>query len=161
MRGLSKKNTPWKEDLFFAVKIARWKLSKYYAELTPTTGMLILPAHILDPFRKLWSFRKWDRGMDINSQDETFYTTQYQEALLKYVENEYCAKHRRVPVNTYQSLPSSDHISFTTASRSGQSSIDPYDFSSNDEEYLTPNNLAERTPGRCDCTARLLTAGRL
>jgi len=38
-------------------------------------------------------------GMDINPEDEISYTTQYQEPLLKYVENEYCAELRRVPVN--------------------------------------------------------------
>jgi hypothetical protein len=37
MRALDKKKTPWKEDLFFAVKLARQNLSKYYAEVTPTT----------------------------------------------------------------------------------------------------------------------------
>jgi len=31
--------------------------------------------------------------MDINSEDETTYTTQYQEAFLKYMENEYCDEH--------------------------------------------------------------------
>jgi len=76
MRALAKKKTPWKEDLSFAVKLARQKLSKYYAEVTPTTGMLQISAHILDPFRKLRSFRKWDKGMDINPEDETSYTTQ-------------------------------------------------------------------------------------
>jgi len=34
-----------KEDLFFAVKLARQKLSKYYAELTPTTGIHLISAH--------------------------------------------------------------------------------------------------------------------
>jgi hypothetical protein len=66
MRPLAKKNTQWKEDLSLAVKLARQKLSKYYAEVTPTTGMLLSSAHILDPFRKLRLFRKWDMGMDIN-----------------------------------------------------------------------------------------------
>jgi hypothetical protein len=61
MRPLAKKKTAWKEDLFFAVKLARQKLSKYYAHVTPTTGMLLISAHILDPFRKLRSFRKWDK----------------------------------------------------------------------------------------------------
>jgi len=82
-RPLSKKKTPWKEDLFFVVKLARQKLSKYYAEVTPTKSMLLGSAHILDPFRKLRSFRKWDEGMDINPEDETSYTTQYQDAVLK------------------------------------------------------------------------------
>jgi len=31
--------------------------------------------------------------MDINPEDETSYTIQYQEAFLKYVENEYSPKH--------------------------------------------------------------------
>jgi hypothetical protein len=45
--------------------------------------MLLIPTHILDPFLKLRSFRKWDKGMDINPEDETSYTTHYQEAFLK------------------------------------------------------------------------------
>jgi len=39
MRALAKEKTPWKEDLFFAVKLAQQKLSRYYAEVTPTTGI--------------------------------------------------------------------------------------------------------------------------
>ena len=53
MLALAKKKTQWKYVLFFAVKLARQKLSKYYAEVTPTTGMLHISTHILDPFRKL------------------------------------------------------------------------------------------------------------
>jgi len=161
MPALAKKKTRWKEDLFFTVKLARQKLSKYYAEMTPTTGMLLISAHILDPFRKLWLFRKWGKGMDINPEDETSYTTQYQEAFLKYVENEYCAKHRRVPVNKLETVPSNNLLPSATASGFYQSSFDPYDLSSDDEEYLTPNNVAETTPGRRDPAACSLTAARL
>ena len=75
------------------MKSAQQKLPKYFAEVTPSTGMISISAHILDPFRKLRLFRKWDKEMDINTEDETFYTTQYQDAFLKYVHNEYCAKH--------------------------------------------------------------------
>jgi hypothetical protein len=64
-------------------------------------------------------------------------------------------------VNKPQSLPSSNHISSATASQSGQSSFDPYDLSSDDEEYLTPNNLAKMLPGQSDYTASLLTAATL
>jgi len=56
MKALAKKKTLWKEDLNLAVKLARQELSKYYAEVTPTTGMLFISAHILDRFRKLVSF---------------------------------------------------------------------------------------------------------
>jgi hypothetical protein len=147
MRALAKKKTAWKEDLFFAVKLARQKLSKYYAEVTLATGMLRISAHILDPFRKLRSFRKWDKGMDINPENETSHPAQYQEAFLKYVENEYCAKHRRVPVNKLEPVQSSNLVPSSTASGSNQSSFDPYDSSSDDEEFLTLNNVAETTPG--------------
>jgi hypothetical protein len=110
MRALAKKKIEWKEDLFFAVKLAREKLSNDYAEVSPTTGMLQISAHILNPFRMLRSFRKWDDGMDINPEDEASYTTQYQEAILKYVENEYCTKHRHMPFNKLQSSPSTNLI---------------------------------------------------
>jgi hypothetical protein len=56
MQDLAKKKTPWKEDLFFAVKFPRQKLSKCYTEVTPTMGMLSISGQILDPFRKLRSF---------------------------------------------------------------------------------------------------------
>jgi len=77
------------------------------------------------------------------------------------VENEYCAKHRRLPVTKPESILNYNLVSSTIASRSGQSSYDPYDLSSDDEEYLMPNNVAEMIPGRSDCAAGLLTAARL
>jgi len=121
-------------------------LTKYYAEVTPSTGMLLISAHILKPFQKLRSFREWDRGMDINPENETFYTIQYQEGFLRYVENEYCAKHQRVPVIKPESIPSSNLVPSATASGSDQSSFDPYDLSSDDEEYVMPYKVAETRP---------------
>jgi len=99
--------------------------------------------------------------MNINPEDETSSTTQYQEAFLKYVENEYCAKHRCVPINQLQSSLSRNPITSISASGSFQLSCDPYDLSSDDEEYLTPNNVAEMTPGRSARTVRIMTAARL
>jgi len=46
-------------------------------------------------------------------------------------------------------------------SQSGQSSFDPYDLSSGDEEHLTTENLSETTPRRSYHAARLVTAARL
>jgi len=120
LRALAKKNTQWKEDLYFAVKFARYKPSKYYAEVTPTTGMLRISAQILHRFRKLQSFRKWDKGMDSNPEDKTSYTIQYQDAFLKYVENEYCSKHRRLLVTKHEKLRSNNFIPSATASQCGQ-----------------------------------------
>jgi len=161
MWALAQKQTPWKEDLFFAVKLAQQKLSKYYAEVTPSTGMLLISAHILNPFRKLRSFRKLNNGIDINPEDKTSYTTQYQEDFLKYVENEYCTKHQGVPVNKHETIPRRNHIPSETVLESCQSSFDSYDLASDDEEYLTPNNVAEETPRWSGRAACLLTAGRL
>jgi hypothetical protein len=92
MRASLKKRIQWTKDLFFAVTFARHKLSKYYTEVTPTIGMLLISALILDPRRKLRSFMMWNWEMNINPKDEAVYTTQYQEAFHKYVENEYCTK---------------------------------------------------------------------
>jgi hypothetical protein len=161
MRALAKKKTQLKEDLFFAVKCARQKLSKYYTEVTPTTGMLLITAHILNPFRKLRLFRKWDKGMDINPEDETSYTTQYQAAFLKYVENEYCAKHRRLLVIKSDNALNNNLSSFEMPWRSGQSAYDPYDLSSDDDKYLRSTNVAETTPRLSDRAACLLTAAKV
>jgi hypothetical protein len=136
--------------LFVAVKLARKKLSKYYAAVTATTGMLLISADILNPFPKLRLFRTWDNRLDINPQDETSYTTQYQQAFLKYVLNEYCANHGRVMVNKLKTFASSNLVPSGTASGSYQSSFEPYDSSSDDEEYLMSNNVAGTTPGRSD-----------
>jgi len=160
MRSLAENKTQWKEDWFFTMTLARQKLPKNYAELTPSTGMLLISSHILDSFRKLQSFSKWERGMDINPQEEISYSTQYQEGILRYVENEYSAKQRGVPVNKPKSVPRSNLVPSTMASASGQSSFDPYDLPRDDEEYLTPNNVAEKTPGQNDCTTPLLAAAR-
>jgi hypothetical protein len=63
IQGLAKKKTQWKEEFFFAVKLARQKLSKYHATLTPMTGMLLISIYIFHRFWKLLSFeseiREW------------------------------------------------------------------------------------------------------
>jgi len=124
MQALAKKRTQWKEALYFAVKFARQTLCKYYAEVSPMMGMLVISADISDPFRKLQSIWKWDMGMDINSEVETFYITQYQEAFLKYVENVYCAEHTHLPVIEPESVMCNNPFPSALASRSGQSSYD-------------------------------------
>jgi len=83
--ALPNNKTRWKEDLYLLVKFAQQKLSKYRAEVTPTTDMLLILPHILDTSRKLRSFHKWDKWMDIHPEDKTSYTTQLQEVFLKYV----------------------------------------------------------------------------
>jgi len=135
MQALAKKKTQWKEDLFIAVKCVRQQLSKYYTEVTPMAGKLLILAHILDSVWKLRLLRQWDEQMNTNLEDETSYTTQYQESSLKYVENEYCVKHRRLRVTKHENIPNNKFTSYAMATTSGQNMNDPYDLSSDDEEY--------------------------
>jgi hypothetical protein len=109
MRTLAKKNE-WKEDLFFTVKLARQKHSKYYSEVSPITVMGLISTQILDPCRTSRCLRKWDLGMDINPLHETSYTTQYNKVFLKTVENECYAKYGRVPVNKLKTVTSSNLV---------------------------------------------------
>jgi len=113
--------------------VARHQLSKYYTELTPTASLVFISAHILDPFMKLQSFRKWDKVMDMNPENETSYNTQYQEAFLRYVEKKYCAKHRRMSVTKPENEQHSNFFPSGMAFGFGQSSFDPYDLSSDDD----------------------------
>jgi len=69
------------------------------------TGMILISGHIHASFRKLRFIRKWDQGMAIHPEDKTSYTTQYLVAFLKYVANEYCAKHRRLSVIKPKNIP--------------------------------------------------------
>jgi len=120
MWTLATKKTQWKNNLYFAVKLARQMLPNYYANVTPRTAMVLISAQNLVPFRNLRSFRKWDKGMDINPEVETSYTPQYKEAFLKYVEMAFCAKHRRVLVNKLKNVLNSNLVSSATASVSYQ-----------------------------------------
>jgi len=82
-RALAMKMTQCMEDLFFAMNLAWQRLSKYYAEVTLTMHMVRISAHILNLSWQSWSFQKWDKEMVLNPEDETFYTTQYDETYLK------------------------------------------------------------------------------
>jgi hypothetical protein len=66
--------------------------------------------------------------MDINPEYQTFYTTQYKEALRKYVESQSRTKHRSVPVNKLETVASGNLVPSATSSGSSESSFDPYDF---------------------------------
>jgi len=74
-------------------------------------GMHPISPHIVGPFQKWRSFRKWDKGMDVNPEDETSCTTHQQVAFLKYVENEYYAKHRCLLVMKFERLLSNNLLS--------------------------------------------------
>jgi len=71
--------------------------------------------------------------MDINPEDETSYTNQYQEEFLIYLENKSCTKHRHFPVIKPEIVTCNNPFMSEMASWSAESSDDPYDLSSNDE----------------------------
>jgi len=99
--------------------------------------------------------------MDINPEDETSYTTHYQEACLKYVGNECCAKHQPMSGVKPDNVPHSIIPPSAKASGFGQLHFDPHDLSSDDEESITPESVAETTPRQSDCPAHILTAAKL
>jgi hypothetical protein len=74
-----------------------------------------------------------DKGIYTNLEDDTFYTTQYQAALLKNVENEYGGKHSHVLVIKLESVPNDNLLPSSMAAGSGQSLFEPYDLSSDGE----------------------------
>ena len=111
------------------------------------TGRRLISAVIPEPFRMLLSFMKWDKAININPEDETSYSIQYQEGFLKYVLNKYCANHRRLPVFKPENILHGNVFPCALASGFGQLSFDPYDLSSDDNDYLTPKCIAQMTPG--------------
>jgi hypothetical protein len=69
------------------------------------------------------------------------------------VGNEYWAKHSSLLDNELEIVLSSNVVPLRTASESYQSSFDQFDLPSDDEEYLTPNNVPKATPGLSDRAA--------
>jgi len=161
MHALAHKQTKWNKDLYFAVKFVRQKLSKCYTEVTSTTGMLLIVAHILQLFWKLVLFKKWHQGMDINPGNNTYSIAQFKEAYLYYVENEYFAEHRRVLVINLKNFPNNNLVSFAILHESGQCSCDIYNLSCDNEEYQIPNNVGAKTPRQNDRAVRALQGTRI
>lgn len=89
MRSLKGKRTAWKVDVHRAVRASHKKLQSYYSEVTPESGLLLILAALLDPFRKTKTFRAWDAGMNIDPKDSESYTAQYTEAFMDYWEEMY------------------------------------------------------------------------
>jgi len=125
------------------------------------TRILLISALILDPFQKMQLFKICHKGIDIDLENKSFYTTQYQKVFLKYVGNKHWAKNRQLYIVTPKRIPRNTLFPSTMASGSAQSSIEPYDLSSDDEESLTAKVVAKMTPGWSNCTACLLTATTL
>jgi len=149
---LTKKKTQSKEDIYYTMKFAPWKVSKYYTEVNPMTGIHLISAYIIDSFWKLRSFRKWDKAMDINPEDETSYTTKYQEVFLKTVENKYCAKHGQMSVIKCENVLGRNFLSTAKSSGCGQSSLVQCDVLANKEWRHLDDRIASVN---CSSTVQL------
>jgi hypothetical protein len=60
------------------MNVERQKQSQYHAEVTPTTGPHLISLHIIDRSLGMRSFSQWDKAMDINHENKTSCSTQYQ-----------------------------------------------------------------------------------
>jgi hypothetical protein len=89
LKSLAKKRTQWKKDIHRAVRASRSKLRKYYSNVTPETGLILILGAILDPFRKLRTFERWDKDMGIREENSDSYESQYSHAFLDYWEKNY------------------------------------------------------------------------
>jgi hypothetical protein len=76
------------------------------------------------------------------------------------VEHEYCTRNQITTDKTLKIVPNHNPFSTIPASGPGQSTYDPYDWSS-DDEYFTSAQMTECTSGCSDCAERLLTATTL
>lgn len=159
--GSAKKNTQLSEDLYITVRFTWQKMSKSYAEVTPLAVMGLISVQILKQCRNLWLDPKWHSGMDIAPEKETFYSTQYPETFPPYVDNECCAKRRRLPVTMPQTSPSNSLVPSSMASGSAQSTFHVWDLSPDNEAYWRPKYVVGTTPGWCDCATGIFTARRL
>lgn len=123
--------------------------------------MHLMSAHMRHCFEKLQLDRKLNKGMDIYPVEETCNIIKYQQAFLKYVENKYGAKHEPLPVIKPKYILLDNFFFCTKVAKSGVSSHNLYDLSSNDEGCLVTENVANTTPGQTNHAAPLLTAARL
>jgi hypothetical protein len=103
----------------------------------------------------------WEMGKDIDTEDESDCTNQYQQPFLQYEENKYFARYRPLLVTKSEKIPNNHVVSPTPASRSGQSSCDPYDMPSNGEDCGMSRNVAVTTPGRSDHAVHILASARI
>lgn len=77
------------------------------------------------------------------------------------MENEGCAKHRRLPDIQSERVPRNNFSLSATVSGSDQVSVDSSDLSYEDDEYFTPKHLAITAPRQSSSIVCLLTAARL
>jgi hypothetical protein len=77
------------------------------------------------------------------------------------VENECCAKYRRISVIKPENILHRNISSSVKTSGSRYSSFDPYELCRDNEKYLMPSSFTATSPGQSDSGARLTTAAKL
>jgi len=160
MRAVARKKPQFKADSYFALKVVRQKMIECYAEVTLTSSMLVISALIFDLWRKLRSFRKWDKWIRIKPKDETFYTPQYRETFLINVEEEYIAKDWQTSIITLEYILTNHFFPTAMAAGYGESSGNACDLSSDDKEYKMWKIVVELTPSPSNRAVCWLPAAR-
>ena len=76
--------------MYKALQEAHKVLNKYYTKVNPETGTNALLATMLDPYQRLTHFKKWDKelGQDYE-QNKDSYSQQYRNLFLSYFEEHY------------------------------------------------------------------------
>jgi hypothetical protein len=69
--------------------------------MTSTTSLLLISAQSGTAIWKWQSSGNWVKGIEINPELETSYSTQYLMASLQYVENKYTVKHQGVHITDH------------------------------------------------------------
>jgi hypothetical protein len=148
--ALSMKQTQWKIDIRRGMRAARKKLSSYYAEVTPESGLLLILAHMLDPYRKTRTFQVWDKraGVDPNSSDS--YTWQYKKAFLNYWDQHYVTKIIESTSQNSDNAKSSDKTQLSDTPSEPSNLAYTFDSDSDDNQSLSalPTTTPRRTSRR-------------
>ena len=165
LRSLKRKQSAWKVDVRRAVRATHVKLQSYYAKVTPESGLLLILAALLDPFRKTKSFRSWDANMNIDPKDSESYTAQYTEAFLNYWEEMYVIPQctRKVKVEEKDDRDTeTESATYNGSSTSRSTSPDVAYFSDSSDEFIHGSDptCPPVTPARALQQDRLMEVAR-
>jgi len=157
IKALAKKQIQWKVDIRRAMRSARSKLSAYYAEVTPESGLLLILVQMLDPYRKTRMFQHWDKRAGVSPASPGSYTSQYTQAFLDYWEKNYVSK--MIEKATIKLEPAGPSPAKANAGSLPKPSNFVYCVDSDSDDEI-PASLLTATPRRTNHRAQLVGIAR-